>query len=309
MKEVRVAIIGHGHLGKWHAEKAENLHDSRLMAIVELNEKSHQSIKEKYPEVLVTSSLDEALPLFDAAVISTPTSTHAKVISFLLKAKKHIFCEKPLCSDEREAGEILRIKKEYSPETVFQVGHSERYHEVWGEIGKELGETENALIQIQRTSSFKGRATDVDVVQDLMIHDIDLLFYLLKTEIKDVQGIGVKNLSNYWDDVGVYLSLERGNQAWLRASRNSCQELRNISISDSRGEIFVDLMNLTYEKKNPQGESVLKGEYDKRDHLKEEQKAFYKAILNRQGVPVSLEDGVKAIGGISKILEKIKEKP
>lgn len=303
MDKVKVAIVGHGHLGKWHAQKAQALEDCDLVAIVEANQASHEGIQQNYPGVQVVINLNQVIDDIDAAFVITPTSFHHEIVIELLGHNKHVFCEKPLCSSQEEATQIQEAAK--GRDVLVQVGHSERFHQVWEKFKDYLLASENAVIQFNRISPFKGRATDVDVVQDLMIHDIDLLYYLFDAQVEEIQSHGIKNLSSYWDHVTSVMNINKGNKAIFNVSRNSCSEQRSLRVTDSRGELFVDLMNNTYELRDNQGEVAESSEYPKRDHLLEEHKHFYHSILKGEKAVVDLKDGVKAVELMHKVLSQL----
>lgn len=302
MEKVKVAIIGYGHLGKWHTQKAQACEKSELIAIVEVNDQRHAEIKESYPNIKIVCDLSEIINEIDAGVIVTPTSFHSSIVLELLNANKHVFCEKPLCSNLDEANQISELAKS-KKELVLQVGHSERFHQVWENFRDDFLKMKDGMIQMTRISSFKGRATDVDVVQDLMIHDIDLLYYLFGSEVEAINGQGIKSLSQHWDHVNTLMNLSRGNKAFFHMSRNSCSEERSLRVSDSQGEVYIDLMRNHFEKRNAAGELVAEGDYPKRDHLLEEHKCFYYSIINKEKAVVNLDDGVKAVKLMHKVLE------
>ena len=303
MNKVKVAIIGHGHLGKWHAQKAEALETCDLVAIVESNKSAHDEIKKSYPDTQIVSSLDEVIDSIDAAFVITPTSFHHQIVIKLLKHNKHVFCEKPLCSSLEEAAEIQKAAE--GKNLLIQVGHSERFHYIWEKFQDYLLNSKNAVIQFTRISPFKGRATDVDVVQDLMIHDIDLLFHLFSAKVESIQSKGIKNLSQHWDHVTSVMNINNGNTVIFNVGRNSCSEQRSLRVTDSRGELFVDLMNNRFELRDNKGEVVESSEYPKRDHLLEEHKHFYESILHNKKAVVDLDDGVNAVNLMHKVLKQL----
>jgi predicted dehydrogenase len=174
MNKVKVAVVGYGHLGKWHCQKAEAINTSDFIAIVESFEPNQQKAKEAHPNVKVVSSIDEVMDEVDAFVISTPTSTHFEITKKLLENKKHVFCEKPICDTYEEVLELEKMSQR--DEVVLQVGHSERFHIVWERLKTYLNDLPRPFhLKLNRVAAFKGRATDVDVVQDLMVHDLDLI--------------------------------------------------------------------------------------------------------------------------------------
>jgi predicted dehydrogenase len=303
--KTKVAVIGHGHLGKWHAQKADALGD--LVAIVESLEANRIAAKEQFPNVVVTDNLESILDIIDAAVVVTPTSTHFDYLKILLSKGKHVFCEKPLCSNLQEAEDVRQYLSEGQ---VLQVGHSERFHETWEVIEKYqdfIGP--DSFIRMNRFAPFKGRATDVDVVQDLMIHDLDLLLYLFKETPKNVSSMGYKIRSDNWDYVCSQFEFESDRRAILVASRNHVKEVRDMEVFSKAGCLYVDLFNneirLAPQDQTASGEYIESIEFSKRDHLYLEQEHFYRAIEQKEKAIVTYEDGLQAVRLISKVLESL----
>lgn len=303
-QDIRVAVIGYGHLGKWHAEKAAKL--ANLVAIVEKHPTQKEKARKKFPEIKVVSDIEEVINEIDAAVIVTPTSTHIDYLRILLKNNKHIFCEKPLCSNIDEAEEIKRLIENQN--LILQVGHSERFHESWEIIEKyEAYLQSDSLIRMNRFAPFKGRATDVDVVQDLMIHDLDLLLYVLKEVPSKVHSMGYKIRTNNWDYVCSQFEFESGRRAYLVASRNHVKEVRDMEVFSKAGCLYVDLyqneIHIAPQDRTSTGEFIESLEFSKRDHLLLEQEHFYNSISQGKNAIVSFEDGLQAVRLISKVLE------
>ena len=189
MSKIKVAIVGYGHLGKWHAEKAKSFPElSELKYIVEKFPAGIEAAKMAHPDVLVVDDISKAIHDIDAAFVVTPTSFHYEIVEYLLKNNKHVFCEKPLTETTAQA---LKLKELLvGKDLVLQVGHSERFHQAWErkENYKQFFNSP-AHITLKRVAPFKGRATDVDVVQDLMIHDLDLLVYLFGETPTSVESV------------------------------------------------------------------------------------------------------------------------
>jgi predicted dehydrogenase len=306
MKKVRTAVLGYGHLGKWHAEKAEELSD--LVAIVDVDPANRKRAKKRHPNVKVVEKIEEILDLVEAAIVVTPTSFHYPIVKYLLEQNKHIFCEKPLVSHLNEAEDLVRIHQ--SKNVVVQVGHSERFHESWEIIDKfQTYLKGQSIIRMNRFAPFKGRATDVDVVQDLMIHDLDLLVYLFKEMPISVRSTGYKIRTDNWDYVCSEFVFNSGKRAFLVASRNHVKEVRDLEVTNDLGCLYVDLFHNTVQiatqERAQSGDYFESLQYSRRDHLLIEQKHFYDSILN--GVPpiVSINDGLKAVKLISKVLESL----
>jgi predicted dehydrogenase len=307
MSKVRTALLGYGHLGKWHAQKADGLETCDFVAIVEKSPENQQKAKEAHPNVRIVSDLNEIINDIDAAVIATPTSIHFSLVKELLENKKHIFCEKPLCSDSKE---VDALKDLVINDKVLQVGHSERCHEIWESLGATLRELPGkSVIKITRVAAFKGRATDVDVVQDLMIHDIDLVLYLFDKTPAAVKAWGHKIRTGKWDAVTAEIEFTDGSVALITDSRNDVSEKRDFEVVHETGTYYVDLMNQKYLFANNSdfGEGVFVKEetYQRRDHLLIEQENFYDSILNHKQPMVTYDDAKSVIYLMDKIGESL----
>ena len=299
MKKVRVAVLGYGHLGKWHCQKVEaNKEFADFVAIVEKFPAGQEAARANHPNVKVVSDISEIINEIDAAIVVTPTSTHFELVTFLLKNGKNIFCEKPLCSNDEEASSILQVAKDKN--LVLQVGHSERFHEAWDKLrGRFQKLTPPYTVKINRVAPFKGRATDVDVVQDLAIHDLDLILYLFKQKPISVSAQGFKIRTNNWDHANIHVSLTDKCEALVVVGRNSVKEVRELEVMSKEGMILVDLFtNKIYEATSStfdDGTFVKEESYSKRDHLLIEHQCFYNSILKSQPAVVGLQDGLNAV--------------
>ncbi len=303
-KQVNVAIVGHGHLGKWHAQKANALESANLIAIVEPFNK--EEVNKLYPQLKVVDNINQIMDEIDAAVVVTPTSTHYEIVKELLENKKHVFCEKPLCSTMEQVNNL----KPLLGDGVLQVGHSERCHEAWEILGDRFKSLAGKkILKIDRFAPFKGRATDVDVVQDLMIHDIDLMLFILKMRPVKVEAIGHKVRTDNWDHVTANFTFADGSVAYITSGRNHVKEVRALEIMSESGCDYVDLFeNKIYEATSSQyedGTFVKEWNYEKRDHLLIEQENFYNSILNQVHPMVDFEDGAKAVYLVAKVLEAL----
>ncbi len=312
MKKVKVAVIGYGHLGKWHCQKvAAHADVADFVAIVEKFPQGQEAAKANHPNVKVVSEISEIINEIDAAFIVTPTSTHFALSKYLLENNKHIFCEKPVCSNDEEAMALTKIAQD--KKMVFQVGHSERCHEAWEKLAEELGQVQRPFtIRINRVAAFKGRATDVDVVQDLAIHDLDLLTYILKFNPVSVRADGYKIRTDKWDHATMELTDANGSVAYITVGRNHVKEIRDVEITSQSGMIYVDLFANKYAT-SPSGQYsegvfVKEENYAKRDHLLVEHGYFYDSILNGAPVFVNFNDGVKAVHLVDSVLKALETK-
>ena len=305
---IKVILVGLGHLGKWHAQKIDFLQEAEFVAVVDPAEGSEKKIQELKLNVPLYRSLDDLSLDFDAAIVAVPTSFHFEVCKKLLEMSKHIFCEKPMTSTYSQAIELSHIQE--TKNVVFQVGHSERFHQVWESIKdkKEYFE-DKPLIYSNRQASFKGRATDVDVVQDLMIHDLDILLFLLNETPSSIKAIGKKIRTDKWDYVEATLEFPSGSVASLRVGRNYTHEVRDFEVVNNCGTLRVDLFKGNFYEASGSAEEpdnfVVESVYPKRDHLLEEQKLFYHAINNGTAPCVNIQDGLKAVYLVEKVLESL----
>ncbi len=306
MAPVRVITIGYGFLGKWHAQKAHALVElCRPVAIVEPFAAGQAAARAAHPDTPVLADWREANE-FDAAVIVTPTSLHYQVAKDLLHAGKHVFCEKPLCSTVGEAQELADLAEK--KKLILQVGHSERCHQAWERLA--LKSLPGPLqLRIDRYAPFKGRATDVDVVQDLMIHDIDLMLWLFGRRLKSVSAQGFKIRTSNWDHVTATFELEGGMLATITAGRNHVHEVRALEVLHASGATRVDLfankLQFAPAGEVSSGVFVREESYEKRDHLLIEQRAFYQSILHGQAVMVSGAEGVAAVAAVEAVLRSL----
>ncbi len=292
MKKLNVSIIGFGHLGKWHAEKVELTNMAKLHAIVDMSEENRLKAKKKFPNALCVETYEEVLKDSDVFFIITPTSTHYSIFKELLNHNKHIFCEKPMTASLEEADELRNICK--TKNVRVMIGHSERCHQVW----ENLDFSTVKKVRFERVTSPKARAQDVSVIDDLMVHDVDLLHYLFKDELLSLIAKGEKIFTPYYDYVSVNAKTKKGLEVEFLCDRNSTSEKRGMSYWIDNDEYFVDLMNLKVLKNGVEQMS-----YEKRDHLLVEHANFYESVYENKDAMTTIEDGHKSI----KVLDAIKK--
>ena len=311
MKKIRVAVLGYGHLGKWHCQKVDAHKDvAEFVAIVEKFPAGQETAKTNHPHVKVVSDVKEIINEIDAAFIVTPTSTHFELVKYLLENNKHVFCEKPVCSNDQEASNLKKIAT--GKNVIVQVGQSERFHEVWETLKNNFAEIPTPFVaRINRVAAFKGRATDVDVVQDLGIHDLDLALYLFKDKPASVRAYGQKIRTSKWDNVTVDVTFTNGSKAFITIGRNHVKEIRDLEVISKAGMIYVDLFAnkfaLASSGQFSDGTFVHEQTYNKRDHLLIEHAAFYDSILNQKKSVVDLNEGLNAVHLVDCVLKSLEE--
>ncbi|MCR9203332.1 MAG: Gfo/Idh/MocA family oxidoreductase [Halobacteriovoraceae bacterium] len=305
---IKVVLFGMGHLGKWHAQKIHTISDAEFVGVVDPSPLAEEKLKELGISVPRFDSLEAIDVDFHAAIVATPTSLHHEICKKLISSGKHVFCEKPMTSTYEQALELKELVD--NRKIIFQVGHSERFHQVWEEIRSKTEYFKGKpLVSLNRQAPFKGRATDVDVVQDLMIHDIDILLFLLGETPESVQAFGKKIRTDKWDYSEASFDFASGARATIRVGRNYTREVREFEVLNEAGCLLVDLFGKKYFEANGKAtgpdDFVNEESYPARDHLLEEQKLFYRAIKTGEKPFVDIEAGVKAVYIVGKVLESM----
>ncbi len=308
MSKIKVAVIGYGHLGKWHCQKAVSFPEfSELKYIVEKNPTNQQSARENHPNVKVVSDILECIHDIDAAIVVTPTSFHFEIVKYLLMSNKHVFCEKPVTEHTDEAKKLKELLQ--GKNLVLQIGHSERFHNAWEMKENYIDYFKSpAHITLKRVAPFKGRATDVDVVSDLMIHDLDLLVYLFREVPISVDAIGYKMRTQKYDYVSANFKFTSGHRATITVGRNQTKEVRELEVSNKTGTLLIDLMKneIVEARGSFDGPEFTKTiPYERRDHLMLEHQHFYRSIKDNLPPIVSIDDGILAVQLIDKVLESV----
>lgn len=309
MSKVRVAVLGYGHLGKWHCQKVEAHPEmAEFVAIVEKFPAGQEAARANHPKVKVVSDIKEVINEIDAAFVVTPTSTHFELVKYLLENKKHVFCEKPVCSNDEEAKKLKEVAS--GTNVVLQVGHSERFHEAWDKLRETFRNTPTPYtVRINRVAPFKGRATDVDVVQDLAIHDLDLVLHLFKEKPLTVDAHGFKIRTNNWDHASIHVEMEKNCHAYVTVGRNATREVRELEVISKNGMYTVDLftnkIHFATNEKFPDDSFVKEDAYTKRDHLLLEHKHFYESIQKNQKAIIGLQDGMNAVHLVDSALKSM----
>lgn len=233
-KKLRVAVIGIGHLGKEHARIYKSLPSVELVGVSDLDE----TRKERADALGVPFYTDFRyfLDKVDAVSIATPTSTHHQVAKEFLKAKVHTLIEKPITLRLEEADELIELAR--TNNCALQVGHIERHNPGFKKIGEFAKNIR--FFEIHRLGPFNGRITDCGVVLDLMIHDIDIVLGLIKSEVASFDAVGVNVLTPFEDIANVRIKFKNGAVADVTASRMTFEKQRKIRIFQEDAYISLD---------------------------------------------------------------------
>jgi predicted dehydrogenase len=298
-KKIRTAVVGVGYLGGFHAEKYAVLPASELVAVVDLDRERAESVAVRLGSKAYSNHKD-ILGMVDAVSISVPTQCHFNVARDFLLQGTSVLLEKPITTTLEEADELIRIAHETG--AVLQVGHLERFNPVVMALEGIL--TEPRFIESIRIAPFKTRGTDVNVVLDLMIHDIDIIQHLIKSPIKRIDSIGAPVFTEEEDIANARIQFENGCVANVTASRISLKSERRMRIFQSDAYITLDFQNKKVAIfRKGEGEmfpgipnvAIDQRELEQGDVLKTEIESFLASVAGRTEPAVTGEDGRRAL--------------
>ena len=318
--QVRIGVIGVGHLGQHHVKHYKTLDNVELIGVFDIDRERSSEISKKF-DVKVFDNLNSILEKVDALSIVTNTEHHYKIARKCLKSKKHVFIEKPITAMIEEADKLLSIAEQNK--VLIQVGHIERLNPALLALNKY--EIKPKFIEIQRLAPYTSRGTDVPVVLDKMIHDIDILLSLVKVPIKKIQATGLSILTDSIDIAHARMRFEDGTVASVMSSRIARDEVRKIKIFQKDLYATLDLLigsTEVYEVVNDEtskykmtipfdykGNTKLIGyhkpDLSKGDPLRMELENFILSIQGKQQPIVSGKDGRDALEVAIKIQEMI----
>ena len=236
-KKPKIGVVGAGHLGKHHIKHLSNHKGVDFVGVFDTNEDSLKSICDEF-SVKPLQSLEELISLCEAVNIVTPTNTHFDIARKFLNQKKDVFIEKPLTNTVEEALSLINLAK--TNECIVQVGHIERFNPTINKL-KELVDNPH-YIEIERLAPFQARGTEVPVVLDLMVHDIDLILEMVNSPLESIQASGAKMMSNSIDLAHAHIKFQNGVVANLKSSRIAQNYVRKIRTYQKNFYSITDLM-------------------------------------------------------------------
>jgi predicted dehydrogenase len=234
---VKVGVAGVGHMGKEHARIYAESKGAELVGVHDSNPDTARKIAEKY-RTRAFSSLEEMVEAVEAASIVTPTTTHLAIAAPFLKKGKHVLVEKPIAMDTAEARELVNLADQNGAKLA--VGHVERFNPVLAALEERLGRPR--FIEAHRLSPYPGRSTDIGVVMDLMIHDLEIILHLVRSPVTSVDAVGVPVLSKGEDIANARIRFANGCVANLTTSRISPEKLRKIRVFQDDAYLSLDYM-------------------------------------------------------------------
>ena len=307
MKKIKVAVIGVGYLGKFHAEKYKINKKVDLVGVVDSNKERRTEISKKL-NVLQFSNYKEVLPKVDAVSIAVPTNLHYEIGKIFLENGKHVLLEKPFTSTLAQAKTLGKIAD--SKKIILQIGHLERFNKAFLKLENIIQRP--LFIECNRISPFKIRGTEVDVIMDLMIHDLDIILKLNKSNIKNIQAKGIKVLTNKADIANARITFENGCICNLSSSRISEKVERKTRIFQKNAYFSIDYQTNrldTYTKESNKSVHSIKRksyQYENNDSLKKEIESFIDCVKSKKSPIVSSKDGINALKYALQISNKIK---
>ena len=318
---LKVGIFGVGHLGKYHLANWQQMSDVAVVGFYDPSDKMAQEVSEKF-QLARFIDADNLIDAVDAVDIVAPTNFHFDLCKRAIRKGKHVFVEKPLAHTMDEAREILKLIRESN--IKMQVGHVERFNPAYLAIeGLQLNPM---FIEVHRLAQFNPRGTEVSVILDLMIHDIDIILSLVKSEVKSIAANGVSVMTETPDIANVRIEFNNGCVANLTSSRISMKKMRKmrlfqkdayigVDFLDKKTEIIrlktpADIDSFTFDVETPGGETktiaVATPTIPEVNAIKLELEKFRDAIVNNTPTIVSGIDGYRAMDVAHQILHKIK---
>jgi predicted dehydrogenase len=330
IKQLRTAVVGAGKMGQIHAKVLSKLPQSRLVAIVDIQSDKAKKLAKEYKCLAFTDSR-ELIGKVDAVTIAAPTKSHLQLAEIFVGSNIPVLIEKPLAASSAEGEKIVALAGQNN--TVVAVGHSERCNPVVQAM-KRL-KIEPKFIEAVRISPYPFRSTDIGVVLDVMIHDIDIILALAQSKVKKVDAVGVNVVGDYEDICNARITFENGCIANVTASRLALKTTRKIRVFSRQAYLSLDFLkkegvviktdpNIDVVKwirqKQDEGNFDFAGinwpdllhieqlDIDDREPLRVEQEAFLNAVADKNNRPeVTAAEGLAALQCAEAILKSLKE--
>lgn len=323
---LKIGLIGAGHLGKIHLRLIKEIDEFHFVGFYDANPETGKKVSEEF-DIPFFEDFDDLLLQVDVLDVVTPTLFHHQYAVKGLRNSKHVFIEKPIATNIQEAREIVQLAREAN--VKVQIGHVERFNPAF--IAAAPYSDNPMFIETHRLAQFNPRGTDVSVVLDLMIHDIDIVLHMVKSNIKKINASGVAVVSESPDICNARIEFDNGCVANLTASRLSMKNMRKTRLFQKDAYISIDFLDKEVQvirMKNVEGEPdpfgliIEPGEGkpakqifienpnpEPNNAIKMELQSFAQAIMNNRNPLVTAEDGLKSLDVAYKIIEKLNIAP
>jgi len=316
---LKIGVFGVGHLGKFHLNNWKEIAGIELVGFYDPDDETARAVSEKYqlPRFLDTDTLIETC---DAIDVVAPTHFHFELCEKGIRNGKHVFVEKPLANSMEEARQLVKLAQESN--IKLQVGHVERFNPAF--LALKDTELNPMFIEVHRLAQFNPRGTEVSVILDLMIHDIDIILSIVKSGVKNISASGVAVMTDTPDIANVRIEFDNGCVANLTSSRISMKKMRKMRLFQKDAYIGIDFLNkkteiirqkqsrdsnvFAFDIETPKGKKTLaiaNPIIPEINAIKKELEEFTHAIINNTKTIVSEIDGLMAMDVAHQILRKI----
>ncbi|MBL7771115.1 MAG: Gfo/Idh/MocA family oxidoreductase [Flavipsychrobacter sp.] len=317
---LKIGVFGTGHLGKFHLNNWKEIAGIDLVGFYDPNDQTAEEVSKQYgiPRFEDPVALLQAI---DAADIVAPTNFHFELCQLAIRNGKHVFVEKPLANTMDEARELVKLVKESN--IKMQVGHVERFNPAY--LATKNLKLNPMFIEVHRLAQFNPRGTEVSVILDLMIHDIDIILHMVKSEVKNISSSGVAVMTDTPDIANVRIEFNNGCVANLTSSRISMKKMRKMRLFQKDAYVGIDFLNkktevirlkadadenvFEFDIDTPKGKktiAVANPAVPEVNAIKKELEEFRDAILLNTPTVVSEVDGFRAMEVAHQILTKIR---
>ena len=316
---LKVGVLGVGHLGKFHLNNWLVIEGAELVGFFDPNDDIANAVVEKY-KLTRFDNAEKLMDACDAVDIVAPTTTHFELCKAAITRAKHVFVEKPLANTMDQARQLVKLTKEAN--IKFQVGHVERFNPAF--LALKNRRLEPMFIEVHRLAQFNPRGTDVSVILDLMIHDIDIILSIVKSNVKSISANGVAVMSDTPDIANVRIEFDNGCVANLTSSRISMKKMRKMRLFQKDAYIGIDFLEkkteiiklsspddrhvFTFDIETNSGKktiAIANPVIEDGNAIKMELEGFYQAIVQNTDTPVNVVDGFRAMDVAHQILDKI----
>lgn len=320
---LKVGVFGVGHLGKFHLNNWKEIEGTKLVGFFDPHNETAKEVSEQYGLKRFTDA-EKLIDACDIIDVITPTDRHYEVCMQAVRKGKHVFVEKPMAATVKEGRDLVKMVREAN--VKLQVGHIERFNPAYLSIKKMA--LQPMFIEVHRLAQFNPRGTEVSVIMDLMIHDIDIILSIVKSDVKNIYASGVSVITDTPDIANVRIEFNNGCVANLTSSRISMKKMRKMRLFQKDAYIGVDFLEKKTEiikLKQPEDTHVFSFDIETRqgkktiaiatpsiepsNAMKDELTSFVNAIRNQQPVQVSEIDGLMAMEVGHRIMEKINLTP
>ncbi len=313
---LKIGLIGAGHLGKIHLKLLKDIEEANLIGFYDIDRENAKQVEKEFG-VKNFETPENLIDQCDAIDIVTPTTTHYEIAKKAIKKQKHLFIEKPVASSVREAEDLVKLS--YEAGVKVQVGHVERFNPAFLMAKQYIDHPK--FIEIHRLAQFNPRGTDVSVVYDLMIHDIDIVLNILNSGIKKISASGVAIVSDTIDIANARIEFDNGAVANITSSRISLKKMRKMRLFQKNAYLSMDFLDKKVEVikmkdveseadpfgiyiDTPKGKKqiyYMKPDVKNNNAIRDELREFCLAVEKDSDPPVTIEDGFRAL----KVAEEI----